>query len=106
MGGQRNSKLLRMIVGAVVVVIALYVLYGYRQATNEAASKSHHLRLAEDEFHSLNKRFDMLSNELKGESEPCGVLIRAHHFGMAVVFSVSQLIAFCTRTQFEQQKAF
>lgn len=66
MAGQRNSKMLRTVVGAVLGLVALYMLYGYRHASNEVTVKSHRLKLAEEEFQSLSKRFDMLSNELKG----------------------------------------
>ena len=67
MAGQRNSKMLRTVVGGILLFTALYVLYGYRTCVNESALKSHHLKLAQEEVRSLNKRFDMLSNELKGE---------------------------------------
>lgn len=67
MGGQRNSKLLRLIVGGVIVLVALYVLYGYQQASTDAAVKTRYLREAEEEYKALSKRFDMLSNELKGK---------------------------------------
>lgn len=69
MGGQqRNSKLLRLVIGTVAVLLAVYVLYGYRQSYNDATIKSRHLKEAEDEYHALSKRFDMLSNELKGKN--------------------------------------
>lgn len=67
MAGQRNSKMIRTIVAGILLFLALYVLYGYRNAVNESASKTHRLKLSQEEMHSLNKRFDMLSNELKGE---------------------------------------
>jgi len=67
MGGQRNSKLLRLVVGSLLVFFAMYVLYGYWRANNDVAAKVRHLKAAEDEFQALSRRFDMLGNELKGK---------------------------------------
>ena len=66
MAGQRNSKWLKVILAVAGTLVGLYVLMGYRHASSEAASRAYHLKLAEEEFNSLRKRFDMLSNELKG----------------------------------------
>ena len=67
MGGQRNSKMLKLVGGAMALLVALYILYGYRQSHSEAQTKSLHLKEAKQEYLALSKRFDMLSNELKGE---------------------------------------
>lgn len=67
MGGQRNSKMLKLLGGAAVLLISTYVLYSYRQTSNDLQLKLHHLKEAKDEYSALSRRFDMLSNELKGE---------------------------------------
>ena len=51
------------------VLVIFYVLYGYRSAHNEVQLKSMDLDEAKKEFKALSKRFDMLSNELKGMLE-------------------------------------
>lgn len=66
MGGQRNSKYLRLIIGGALLLATLYVFYSYRQASISIELKSHELKLADDEYQTLDKRFDMLTNELKG----------------------------------------
>ena len=55
-----------MIAAVAGVLVALYVLYGYRQAHNDVQLKTRDLGVAKKEFQALSKRFDMLSNELKG----------------------------------------
>ncbi len=64
MGGQRKSRLI--IAGAAGVLIVVYVLYGYRQAHNDVQLRTRDLSVAKKEYQALSKRFDMLSNELKG----------------------------------------
>lgn len=65
MGGQRKSRVI--IAVAAGVLIAIYVLYGYRQAYNDVQLRTRDLNVARVEFQALSKRFDMLSNELKGK---------------------------------------
>ncbi len=68
MGGQRSSsKALKLVCGAIALVISVFVFYGYSQALNDAKSKSQHLKEAREEYLAISRRFDMLSNELKGE---------------------------------------
>lgn len=64
MGSQRNPKMLKLLGGAALVVISVYILYGYRKTSNE---KSRHLKEMRDEYAAISRRFDMLSNELKGK---------------------------------------
>lgn len=64
MGGQRRSRVLIAVAAGVLVV--LYVLYGYRQAHNQVQLKTRDLGEAQKEYKALSKRFDMLTNELKG----------------------------------------
>ena len=49
------------------MLISTYVLYSYRQASNNEQLKTRHLSEAKEEYSALSRRFDMLTNELKGE---------------------------------------
>lgn len=67
MGGQRNTKfLLKVLAGVAAVLVGVYILYGYRQTSGDLQQKSRHLKEVQGEYRALNRRFDMLSNELKG----------------------------------------
>ena len=66
MGGQRNTKFLKVFAGVAATLVALFILYGYRQTSNDLQQKSRHLKEVQSEYKALNRRFDMLSNELKG----------------------------------------
>ena len=72
MGGQRNPKMLKLIGGALALLIAVYGLYTYRQASSDAQLKTRRLSEAREDYKALSKRFDMLSNELKGGRVPVG----------------------------------
>lgn len=68
MAGQRsNPKMLKLVGGAAALLISTYILYGYRQASNDVQLKTRHLSEAKEEYAALSRRFDMLSNELKGK---------------------------------------
>lgn len=66
MGGQRNTRFLKVLAGVSALLVALYILYGYRETSGDLQQKSRHLKEVQSEYKALNKRFDMLSNELKG----------------------------------------
>lgn len=58
--------MLKILGVAVVLVVGVYILYDYRKTSNEVQLKSRHLKEMKDEYAAISRRFDMLSNELKG----------------------------------------
>ena len=74
MGGQKNWRILRIVVGSLCILAVVYLLYSHRQTHNELQMKNRYLDVAEEEYKTLTKRFDMLGNELKSESEPISLL--------------------------------
>lgn len=68
MAWQRNSsKFVRLFFIISGVCALVFLLYDCKQAHSEVHSKTRSLKVAEDEYVSLSKRFDILSSELKGE---------------------------------------
>lgn len=68
MAWQRNSsKFVRAFFIFSGVCAIVFLLYDCKQAHSEVNLKTRSLKEAEDEYVALNKRFDMLSYELKGE---------------------------------------
>ena len=65
--GQRNLRLLKLLIPLSAVVFLLYILYEYRQANNDVNLQKRFLKESEEEFKTLNKRFDMLGMELKSK---------------------------------------
>ena len=68
MMGNKNLRILKILLPIAAVVLLLYLLYEYKQAANEASLQKRHLLESEEEYRALTKRFDMLSRELKSES--------------------------------------
>jgi len=67
MMGNKNLRLLKILLPVAAILLLLYFFYAYRQAANDASLQKRHLLESEDEFRTLTKRFDMLSHELKSE---------------------------------------
>ena len=68
MMGNKNLRLLKILLPVAAVCLLLYAFYEYKQSYNELVVQKHFLREAQEEYKTLMKRFDMLSNELKCES--------------------------------------
>lgn len=65
--GMKNLRMLKILVPLSGVVFVLYILNGYRQASNDVSLQKRFLKESEEEFKTLAKRFDMLSMELKSK---------------------------------------
>lgn len=63
LSGSRNSRALRLVAAAGAVLLVLYFIYSWR---NEALEKAESLSIAEAEYQALTKRFEKLTDELKG----------------------------------------